>query len=65
MSPEREALKLVCLSAGASLSGRILHKGQPVDGPLLLWAISGNETSCGRRRLFVRAEPAYLPPSGL
>jgi hypothetical protein len=65
MTPEHDALRLVCERAGASLSQRILHKGQLCEGPLVLWAISGNESSFGHRRLFVRPESAYMPPSGL
>lgn len=65
MTPDQDALRACCVGAGASLSHRVLHKGQYCEGPLILWAISGNESSFGQRRLFVRPEPAYMPPGGL
>lgn len=54
-------LRTICKEAGAQLAGLLTHKGQQVDGGLLLWAISGNESTFGRRREFVKHEPAYLP----
>lgn len=54
-------LREACNAFGASLTGIVTHNGQPVDGPLMLWAISGNESSFGREREHVRAEPAYSP----
>lgn len=55
----------VCRSIGTPLTGRVLHKGQLVDGPLLLWAIAGNESAFGKLRLFVRPESVYMPPNGM
>jgi hypothetical protein len=54
-------LREACDAFGASLTGIVTHDGQPVDGPLMLWAISGNESSFGRDREHVRVEPAYSP----
>lgn len=51
-----------CLQAGEALSGKVLDPdGQPIDGPLLLWTISGLESSHGVFREFVRFESAYAP----
>lgn len=50
-----------CQTHGATLNGLLTHNGEPVRGDLLLWAISGLESSFGRMAMFVRQEPAYAP----
>lgn len=50
-----------CRLIGPQLTGCVTHNGQPIDGPLLLWAISGNESGFGRMSQFARHEPAYMP----
>lgn len=55
------SLRDICKTAGVALNGLVTHNGQPVDGGLLLWAISGNESTFGRRREFVKHEAGYLP----
>lgn len=54
-------LRESCDAFGASLTGLVTHNGQPVDGPLMLWAFSGNESSYGQNRLFVKNETNYMP----
>ena len=56
-----DSLRAACARHGATLTGRVTLDGAAVDGPTLLLAISGNESTYGQRREFARAEPAYLP----
>ena len=54
------SVKAACWAKGAAPLG-LTHRERPVDYPLLLWTLSGLESSHGRDRLFVRHEPGYMP----
>jgi hypothetical protein len=58
---ERNKLIDACRLVGPQLNGCVTHRRAPVDGALLLWAISGVESDFGRMHLFARHEPAYMP----
>jgi hypothetical protein len=49
-----------CLSNGDKIKG-LTHNGEKVHGGRLLLAISGIESTYGKRRMFVRLEPSYAP----
>jgi hypothetical protein len=55
-------LARLCLLYGASLKPDLAHTddgfGQPIDGPKLLWAMAGRESTFGKD-LGPRHEPAY------
>lgn len=57
----RTITRHACQIHGQVLTGLASHKGQPIDGPLLLWTIAGCESDFGRLALYVRHEPAYMP----
>lgn len=50
----------VCVDQGAAIQG-LTHEGEKVNGGRLLLAISGVESTFGKRRLFVKMEPGYAP----
>lgn len=54
----------VCSRFGDALTGKVTHESHPVNGPALLWAIAGTESTFGRDRLYARRERAYAPPRG-
>ena len=51
----------LCRAAGPKIAGGLTHRNQAVIGSRLLWAIAGNESTFGKRREFVKYEPAFLP----
>lgn len=61
MHPYELSVLSACRNNGPLLDGQLTHNGEAVDGPTLLWAISGLESSHGRDRLHARQEPAYSP----
>jgi hypothetical protein len=58
----QEELRRLCELYGAGLQPDLVHTddgtGKPIDGPRLLWALAGRESSFGRN-LKPRHEPAY------
>lgn len=62
MKSHEQSVWMECQSAGAALTGLVTDpSGGKVDGPLLLWTISGLESSHGAFRQFVRYEEPFAP----
>lgn len=55
-----KVLQDACMAQGQMIIG-LTHNGEAVHGGRLLIAISGLESSFGKKRLFVRMEPGYAP----
>lgn len=55
------AIDLTLVKACRDHGTRISAVGLRVNGPALLWALAGVESSFGAQRLYARYEPAYAP----
>lgn len=62
---DNQDLWAACQQHGIVLDGLITHQDRPVPGAHVLWTISGLESSFGDQALYVRHEPAFMPPGGI